>query len=347
MEEVLNNGENGNNENNNHENEEGQNGGRGPSLNDMAAPFRNGPERGYVPPPLDVPNFEIKPAMFQMIMNAGQFHGLPMEDPHSHLDNFTKIVDNFKVHGISEENMRMRLFPFSVAGKAKEWRRTLPPNSITSWEQLAEQFVTRFFSQAKQAQVRADIASFQMYDGESLYEAWERFKELIRICPNHGVSNWGIIHTFYHGLTPPLKATVDAAAGEIFWILLIWKPIVQMASLQNTIKNWKPIEQKKPTEQLLLTQSSQSCSICGGPHESEDCNNLAAVCYAGGYDNNNRSNDNYQGNNNRGWKSQNNTGGSGGNYQNRPPYPRQNHQNWDKGEGKSQSFETFVQEYMN
>ncbi|XP_061367855.1 uncharacterized protein LOC133310867 [Gastrolobium bilobum] len=88
----------------------------------------------------------------------------------------------------------------------------------------------------------------------------------------------------------------------------------QMASLQNTIKNWKPMEQKKPTD---------------------------------GYDNNNRSNDNYQGNNNRGWKSQNNAGGSGGNYQNRPPYPRQNHQNWDKGEGKSQSFETFVKEYMN
>ncbi|XP_061338600.1 uncharacterized protein LOC133285404 [Gastrolobium bilobum] len=246
--------------------------------------------------------------------------------------------------------MRMRLFPFSLAGKAKEWRRTLPPNSITSWEQLAEQFVTRFFSQAKQAQVRADIASFQMYDGESLYEVWEHFKELIRICPNHGVSDWGIIHTFYHGLTPPLKATVDAAAGgdlldftypETYRLLeklskkhVQWPSTrnnaskkagvlelsstdalsAQMASLQNTIKNWKPMEQKKPTEWL---------------------------------DNNNRSNDNYQGNNNRGWKSQNNAGGSGGSYQNRPPYPRQNHQNWDKGEGKSQSFETFVKEYMN
>ncbi|XP_061361830.1 cytochrome P450 71D10-like [Gastrolobium bilobum] len=43
MEEVVNNDNNGNH---NHEHEQGPNEGRGPSLNDMGAPFRNGPERG-------------------------------------------------------------------------------------------------------------------------------------------------------------------------------------------------------------------------------------------------------------------------------------------------------------
>ncbi|XP_061338563.1 uncharacterized protein LOC133285370 [Gastrolobium bilobum] len=53
MEEVVNNDNNGNH---NHKPEQGPNEGRGPSLNDMAAPFRNGPERGLrdgktLPPP--------------------------------------------------------------------------------------------------------------------------------------------------------------------------------------------------------------------------------------------------------------------------------------------------------
>ena len=57
------------------------------------------------------------------------------------------------------------------------------------------------------------ITWFNQKDGESLYDAWERFKEMLRLCPHHGLEKWLIVHTFYNGLSYTTKMTVDAAAG--------------------------------------------------------------------------------------------------------------------------------------
>ena len=48
---------------------------------------------------------------------------------------------------------------------------------------------------------------------ESFYDAWERFKELLRKCPYHGIQPWVQIQTFYNGLMSQTKSIVDAAAG--------------------------------------------------------------------------------------------------------------------------------------
>lgn len=42
---------------------------------------------------------------------------------------------------------------------------------------------------------------------------WERFKEILRRCPHHGLEKWLIIHTFYNGLTSSTKLTIDVAVG--------------------------------------------------------------------------------------------------------------------------------------
>ena len=55
--------------------------------------------------------------------------------------------------------------------------------------------------------------SFTQKDRESLYDVWERFKEMLRLCPHHGLEKWLIIHTFYNGLLYTTKIYVDVAAG--------------------------------------------------------------------------------------------------------------------------------------
>ncbi|XP_075515499.1 uncharacterized protein LOC142550149 [Primulina tabacum] len=48
---------------------------------------------------------------------------------------------------------------------------------------------------------------------DTLYEAWERYKELLRRCPNHGFEDWVQIEWFYNGLNGQTRTTVDAAVG--------------------------------------------------------------------------------------------------------------------------------------
>jgi len=61
--------------------------------------------------------------------------------------------------------------------------------------------------------LRNQITRFTQRDGESLYDAWERFKEMLKLCPHHGLEKLLIIHTFYNGLLYTTKMNVDAAVG--------------------------------------------------------------------------------------------------------------------------------------
>ena len=68
-------------------------------------------------------------------------------------------------------------------------------------------------SPSKSAKLRDQITRFTQKDRESLYDAWERFKEMLRLCPHHGLEKWLIVNTFYNSLSYTTKTTVDAAGG--------------------------------------------------------------------------------------------------------------------------------------
>ncbi|XP_027357447.1 uncharacterized protein LOC113866848 [Abrus precatorius] len=45
----------------------------------------------------------------------------------------------------------------------------------------------KIFSSRESAKIRNDISSFYQLESETLYNTWERFKELLRKCPHHGI----------------------------------------------------------------------------------------------------------------------------------------------------------------
>jgi len=181
-------------------------------LRDYALPQASGITSSIVSPAIEANNFELNPALIGF-MERDQFGGFPSDNPNAHLRKFLAKCDTIKLNGVSADAIRMRLFPFSLRDRASDRLQNEEPNSFTTWEVVSKALLSKYFPPGKTAKLRTDITSFAQQDGESLYEAWERFKDLQRQCPHHGVPNWLLIQTFYNGLEQSVKISVDAAAG--------------------------------------------------------------------------------------------------------------------------------------
>ncbi|KAK5775910.1 hypothetical protein PVK06_043866 [Gossypium arboreum] len=160
------------------------------TMYDYAKPSLTGAESIIVRPAIGTNNFELKPNTIQMMQQFVQFDSLQDKDPNNHLANFLEFCDTFKINGVSDDSIRLRLFPFSLRNKVKLWLNSLPRGSITIWEQMTEKFLIKYFPPAKTAKLRNDISSFVQMDLETLYNAWEGYKDLLRRCPHHGLPLW-------------------------------------------------------------------------------------------------------------------------------------------------------------
>ena len=76
-------------------------------------------ESSIVRPIVTANNFEIKPNIIQMVQQFMQFDGLQDENPDAHVANFLEVYNMFKINGVIDNAIRLRLFPFSLRNQAK------------------------------------------------------------------------------------------------------------------------------------------------------------------------------------------------------------------------------------
>jgi hypothetical protein len=62
--------------------------------------------------------FEFKTSTIRMVQHS-PFTG--KEDPNLHLQAFIQLCRTFNMDGVTQDQMRARLFPFSLLGKALRW----------------------------------------------------------------------------------------------------------------------------------------------------------------------------------------------------------------------------------
>ncbi|GJR63345.1 hypothetical protein Tco_1505507 [Tanacetum coccineum] len=105
-------------------------------------------------------NFEIK-SQFMRELREDTFSGNKNEDAHDHIDRVLSIVGLFNIPGVSKDAVMLRVFPFTLTGATKRWT-------------------------AKQLE---DIHNFKQEGDESLYQAWERYNDLLYKCPTHDINS--------------------------------------------------------------------------------------------------------------------------------------------------------------
>nr|GFB12618.1 hypothetical protein [Tanacetum cinerariifolium]GFB12642.1 hypothetical protein [Tanacetum cinerariifolium] len=189
------------------------------------------------------------------------------------------IQQSIKMNGVTDDALRLYLFPHSLTHHATAWFDRLPRNSINTFEQMAKMFLGKYFSPSMVTKLRNEITNFRQRPDESLFEAWERYKLSIDRCPNHNMLPVTQIDTFYNGLTMRHRDTINAAAGGTF----MKRPqrsesSSSTSSFDTEIAALKAemVEINKNLIRVLQVNKQMkavtpNCETCGGPHSYTDC----------------------------------------------------------------------------
>ncbi|GJZ86747.1 hypothetical protein Tco_0658357 [Tanacetum coccineum] len=128
--------------------------------------------------------FELK-GQFLKELRENTFSGSDNEDANEHIEKVLEIVDLFHVPNITVDQLMLRVFPISLTGAASRWLRNEPTGSIKTWEDLKTKFLNKYCPPGRTTKKMEEINNFQQEPDETLYQAWERFKELLMKCPQH------------------------------------------------------------------------------------------------------------------------------------------------------------------
>ncbi|CAM8948313.1 unnamed protein product [Rhodiola kirilowii] len=272
-------------------------------LKDYSTPNLTSFQSPIAPPGVNAPQFELKPALINMVGNNA-FTGIG--NPNAHLTSILELCETFKMNNVPKENIYLRLFHFSLTGKAKDWLWSHEGKTFTTWNELAQAFLLQYFPPAKTQRLKNLINSFTQGEDETFHEAWEMFKELQRECPHHNIDKPTLIQIFYQGMEADSKRQMDQAAGGAFMEVhptqggLIIDKIARNSHLWGSERTYTPKKHGKTREvdevdskedvralnkrmdalatslsALHVKQSQKQphvCAICTSPsHKEDDC----------------------------------------------------------------------------
>jgi hypothetical protein len=90
-----------------------------------------------------------------------QFSGASTDDVAAHLNNFVELCEMQKYKDVDGDIIKLKLFPFSLRGRAKDWLLSLPRNSIDSWVNCKDTFIGKYYPPTKIISLRSDIMRFK------------------------------------------------------------------------------------------------------------------------------------------------------------------------------------------
>ncbi|GJT08223.1 hypothetical protein Tco_0842685 [Tanacetum coccineum] len=186
----------------------------------------------------------------------------------------------------------LRAFPMSLTRAVSHWLRNEPTSSITTWDGLKTKFLNKYCPPARTAKKMEEINNFQQELYGNLYQASERFKELLMKCPQYYLTEMQEVILFYNRLGIPTQQYLDSrgaipsktdadakiAIQEMVEYSHKWDNGTSrsrstetsdgLAAIQAQLNNLGR-EIKKVNEKVYVAQVG--CKQCKGPHYTKDC----------------------------------------------------------------------------
>nr|GEX50232.1 zinc finger, CCHC-type [Tanacetum cinerariifolium] len=145
----------------------------------------------------------------RLAQNRCSFDGLRSDDPYQRLKDFLKLGDSLD---LDVENRKERvcvyfnfLFAIKLAIGLNIFQHDASPHGRIL---LLVSMLNSFYQEGLQ-NFRNDILMFQQHQGESLSEAWTRFKDLLQKVPHHDLDLWLQVQIFYDNANLATRRTID------------------------------------------------------------------------------------------------------------------------------------------
>nr|GFB73674.1 hypothetical protein [Tanacetum cinerariifolium] len=120
--------------------------------------------------------------------------------------------------------------------------------------------------------LRNEISNFHQKFDESFYEAWERYKDLLRACPHHGFTELHQLDTFYNDLNPADQDSLNAAAGGNFSEIAKLTHAVNQQTSDVTTAMTAMLKQLQATPPPASVKAVEEIYVtCGGAHPYYQC----------------------------------------------------------------------------
>ena len=107
----------------------------------------------------------------------------------------------------------LRVFPLSLTGDASIWFTDLSYNSIYTWNQLRDVFLTLYYPVSKKINHKDRVNNFVALPEESVNSSWDIFTLFLRSVPNYRIDDESMKEYFYRGQGDNNKAVLDTIVG--------------------------------------------------------------------------------------------------------------------------------------
>jgi hypothetical protein len=159
--------------------------------------------------------YEIPSGVIEKLL-ANPYAGDGTLHPDMHLIYVDKVCGLFKLAGLPGDEVKRKVFPLSLKGKALTWYRLCDDIGSWNYNRLKLDFHQKFYPMHLVHRDQNYIYNFWPHEGESIAQAWGRLKSMLYPCLNHELSREIIIQNFYARLSRNDQSMLDTSCTGSF-----------------------------------------------------------------------------------------------------------------------------------